>query len=238
MSTELAEQRLQELAARYGLSSAQTAQLQGLLAMLADDRHAPTSVRCAQRAVDAHIADSLVALELEPVRAAQAIADVGSGSGFPGLALAVALQGSVVQLVESQARKCLYLERAIAEIGLGNARVVCQRVEGWSEGQGAFDVVVGRAVGPQAVVVEYAAPLLRRGGMLVDWRGSRAGAEEQRAARAAKQLGMRRTEIRRVIPFAGARNRHLHLYLKVSDTPPGFPRRPGMASRRPLGAGP
>jgi 16S rRNA (guanine527-N7)-methyltransferase len=237
MSAELAARRLAELAERYRLSAEQTAQLEGLLSMLANDRHAPTSVRCPLRAVDAHVADSLVALELETVRAARVIADVGSGSGFPGLPLAVALQGSLVHLVESHTRKCLYLERAIAELGLDNARVVCRRVEEWSEGQGANDVVVGRAVGPQAVVVEYAAPLLRQGGALVDWRGRRARGEEQQAALAAEQLGMRRTEIRRVIPFAGAHSRHLHLYLKVSDTPPRFPRRPGVADRRPLGGG-
>ena len=237
MSAERAELRLEELAERYGLSGSQLTRLEGLLWLLASDRHAPTSVRSPPLATDAHIADSLVALELEPVRAAGAIADVGSGAGFPGLPLAVALPASVVHLVESQARKCLYLERTIAELGLENVRIVCQRAEQWGAGKGASDVVVGRAVGPQPVVVEYAAPPLRRGGVLVDWRGRRDRGAEQQAARAAEQLGMRRTEIRRVAPFPGARDRHLHLYLKVRETPPGFPRRPGVARRRPLGGG-
>jgi 16S rRNA (guanine527-N7)-methyltransferase len=237
MSAEPAALRLRQLAGQYGLSGGQLGQLERLLWLLASGRHAPTSVRCPERAVEVHIADSLVALELEPVRVARAIADVGSGPGFPGLPLAVALRASLVHLVESQRRKCLFLERAIAELGLENARLVCQRAEQWSAGLGASDVVVGRAVGPQPVVVEYAAPLLRRGGVLVDWRGRRAPGEERQAARAAEQLGMRLTEIRHVVPFSGARDRHLHLYLKVSETPSGFPRRPGVASRRPLGGG-
>lgn len=166
---------------------------------------------------------------------ARAIADLGSGAGFPGLALAVALERADVRLLESQTRKCLYLERAIAEVGAANARVVCARVEQWREGEGSNDLVLARALAPPAVVVEYAAPLLRLGGALVDWRGRRSRTEEERAGRAAAQLGMRLVEIRRVEPFAGARDRHLHLYVKVSPTAQRFPRRAGVARRRPLG---
>ena len=238
MSAELAARRLEELVERYGLDARRRRQLGALLAMLASDRHAPTTVRSPDRAVDTHIADSLVALELEPLRAAEAIADVGSGAGFPGLPLAIALEASAVCLVESHARKCVYLERAIAELALDNARVVCGRAEEWSAGEARHDVVVARAVGPPPVVVEYAAPLLRPGGVLVDWRGRRARAEERQATAAAAQLGMRPAEVRRVEPFAGVRDRNLHLYLKVSRTPPGFPRRPGAAVKRPLGAAP
>jgi 16S rRNA (guanine527-N7)-methyltransferase len=238
MSAEVTLPRVAQLAERYGLSARQREQLAGLLSMLGREPRAPTSVRRPEQAVDVHIADSLVALELEAVRTAGAIADVGSGAGFPGLPLAVALEGSEVRLVESQVRKCFYLERTIAEVGLGNARVVCGRAEDWSEGRGENDAVIARAVAAPPVVVEYAAPLLRRGGMLIDWRGRRARIEERRAAEAAEQLGMRPKEIRKVMPFAGAHDRHLHLYMKVSETPSGFPRRAGMASRRPLGADP
>jgi 16S rRNA (guanine527-N7)-methyltransferase len=231
VTAEPAQLRLAELAERYALSARQGKQLEGLLSMLG---RAPTSVRSPERAVDTHIADSLVALELETVQAADAIADLGSGAGFPGLPLAIARADSRMYLLESQMRKCLYLEGAIAEVGLSNARVVCGRAEEWSAGQGQHDVVLARALAQQAVVLEYAAPLLRRGGILVDWRGTRLPGEERHAALVAEQLGMRRTEIRTVAPFAGARNRHLHVYVKVDETPPRFPRRAGMATKRPL----
>jgi 16S rRNA (guanine527-N7)-methyltransferase len=236
MVTDAAVVRVHELGERYRLSARQRRRLAALLTVLASDPHAPTSVRRRDRAVDAHIADSLVALELQPLRDAELIVDLGSGAGFPGLPLAIALEASTVWLLESQLRKCLYLERAIAEVGLANAGVVCARAEQWCAGQGTGDAVVARAVGAQPVVVEYAAPLLRVGGVLVDWRGSRALEEELRAARAAEQLGMRLTEIRRIAPFAGARDRHLHLYLKITETPSGYPRRVGAAGKRPLGA--
>jgi 16S rRNA (guanine527-N7)-methyltransferase len=86
------------------------------------------------------------------------------------------------------------------------------------------------------VVLEYAAPLLRLGGTLVDWRGARVHAEEQRAERAADELGLALLGVERVEPFEAARDRHLHLFTKLSDTPATFPRRAGMARKRPLGA--
>ena len=70
--------------------------------------------------------------------------------------------------------------------------------------------------------------------MLVDWRGRRDGAMEIRAREAAQILGMELLQIRRVEPFSGALARHLHLYLKVKETPDRFPRRAGMARKRPL----
>src|SRR5438309_2021143 len=80
-----------------------------------------------------------------------------------------------------------------------------------------------------------AAPLLRAGGMLVDWRGRRVAAEELAAARAAEELGLARVGVERVQPSEDARDRNLHLYLKVRETPARFPRRAGMARKRPLG---
>jgi len=224
------------LARCYGLNGRQQEQLGGLLEALAGDEHAPTSVRSPRRAVNAHLADSLAALELQAVRSASTIADVGAGAGFPGLALAVALSGSEVRLLESHRGKCAFIRRVIAAAAVANARVVCARAEDWREGEGRHDAVLARAVAAQPVVLEYAAPLLRIGGTLVDWRGRRAEEEEDAALRAADELGLRRTEVRAVAPFEGATDHHLHLYLKVRDTPGRYPRRAGMARKRPLGS--
>jgi 16S rRNA (guanine527-N7)-methyltransferase len=223
-----------ELANAFRLGGEQLAQLEALLLMLdADD--APTSIRSPARAADVHLADSLVALELEAVRRATQIADLGSGAGFPGLPLAVALPAARVSLVESQNRKCRFLERAITGAGIENARAVCSRAEEWRDGFDLHDVVIARALAPQAVVLEYAAPLLRTHGILVDWRGRRNAEEERSAERAAAELGLQRLEIRRVEPYAEALDHHLHLYAKVAPTPPRFPRRAGIARKRPLG---
>jgi 16S rRNA (guanine527-N7)-methyltransferase len=218
-----------------GLSERQQQQLDALLGLLEADEHAPTAIRGREQATTRHVADSLAALELEPVRAATRIADLGSGAGFPGVALAVALPCAEVSLVESQRRRCEFLHRLCAVARLENIDVICTRAEAWAAGRGCHDLVVARALAPQPVVLEYAAPLLQVGGSLVDWRGRRSEAEEQAATRAAAELGLRRVEVRRVVPFEGANDRHLHLFAKVEDTPDRFPRRSGMARKRPLG---
>ncbi|HSZ06780.1 MAG TPA: 16S rRNA (guanine(527)-N(7))-methyltransferase RsmG [Solirubrobacteraceae bacterium] len=217
------------------LTPGQRRRLASLLALLESDEHAPTAVRDALRAAQAHVADSLAALEIPALRTAARIADLGSGAGFPGLALAVALPDAEVSLIESQRRRCEFLERACAAAEVENARVVCARAEEWDDGMGRNEVVVARALAAQAVVLEYAAPLLVMGGTLIDWRGRRERAAEDAADRASALLGLRRAEVRRVAPFEGATEHHLHVFVKAQETPARFPRRAGIARKRPLG---
>lgn len=226
---------LEGLAADHHLDGGQRAQLESILLALAGDARAPTTIREPVAALDVHLADSLAALELEVVRGARTLADVGAGAGFPGLALAVALPKASVRLVESHTRKCRFMEAVCAAGAIHNARVVCARAEEWAEGRAANDAVLARALGEPAVVLEYAAPLLRIGGSLVEWRGRRDAERERRAAVAADLLGMELVEIRRVQPYAGAREHHLHVYAKTRATPARFPRRAGIARKRPLG---
>ncbi len=227
---------LARLAGQHDLSSDQLSQLMVVLGRLQDDPHAPTAVREVEGAVNAHIADSLAALEVDAMNTAAVVADIGSGAGFPGVALAIARPGAAVRLVESQRRKCEFLERVCVDAEIEKACVVSARAEEWREGLAGNDVVAARAVAAQPVVLEYAAPLLRIGGTLVDWRGRRSEEEEDAALRAADELGLSRTEVHAVAPFEGATAHHLHLYLKVRDTPERFPRRAGMARKRPLGS--
>ena len=226
---------MEELARLYGVPTAGAGALERLLELIASDDSAPTTVREPARAVDVHVADSLSGLELQPVREARMIADIGAGAGFPGLALAAALPDARVFLVESVQKKCAFMVRAIAAAGLTNAEVVCARAEEWRDGLGRNDVVTARALAPLAVIAEYAAPLLRVGGSLVAWKGARDANDEADAAAAARELGLEPREVRSVRPFPGAEQHHLHLYSKVTDTPSRFPRRTGIARKRPLG---
>jgi 16S rRNA (guanine527-N7)-methyltransferase len=118
---------------------------------------------------------------------------------------------------------------------LDNAEVVNARAEEWSGGIGHFDAVTARALAPLSVVAEYAAPLLRIGGTLVAWRGKREPGVEADAQAAAEILGLSVEAPLQVFPYPAAEHRFLHLLTKVSATPPRFPRRPGMARKRPLG---
>jgi 16S rRNA (guanine527-N7)-methyltransferase len=210
---------------------------EALLEMLAQPR-APISVSSARRARDVHIADSLSGLEVEPLARAGRIADLGSGAGLPGLVLAACLPDARFDLIESLGRKCDFIREAAERIALANVTVVCDRSEDWasSRGRESYDAVTARAVGSLATLAELASPLLREGGALVAWKGARSAAEEAAAARAAPRLAMEPVEIRTVRPYAGSRDRHIHLLRKNGPTPNGLPRRPGMAAKRPFGS--
>jgi 16S rRNA (guanine527-N7)-methyltransferase len=223
------------LAERYALPNDAVPRLIAFHRLLVEDPRAPTAVRDPLKAIDDHLADSLVGLEIEDVRAAGTIADLGSGAGLPGLPLAIALPDASVALVDSLSKRCAFLERAVAVAEVTNARVINTRAETWPDGLAAFDLITARALAPLPVVVEYAAPLLNVGGTLVTWRGRRNHRDEAAGERAAAELGLAPVEIRHVQPFPGAEHRYLHLMSKVTETPLGFPRRPGMATKRPLG---
>ena len=117
-----------------------------------------------ERAWRVHVDDSLTGLESSAQRASR-IADIGSGAGFPGLVLAAALPDARVDLIESVGRKCDFIERAIDEAGIANARVFNARSEELAGGEGreAYDAVTARAVGRLSTLAELASPLLEDG---------------------------------------------------------------------------
>jgi 16S rRNA (guanine527-N7)-methyltransferase len=229
--------RLAVLSERWQLGGDTAERLEQLLLSLAEDPQAPTSVKDPLRGADVHVADSLSGLEVGGLRDLRGIVDIGSGAGFPGLVLALAMPAATFDLVEASARKCAFIERVASNLGIANARVICLRAEEWGtrEGAAAYSGAVVRAVGSLATLLEYAAPLLSPGGKLVAWKGRRDPREELQAATAAELLGMRFVSVEWVGAYAGSRNRHIYCYELAGTCPPGFPRRPGMARKRPLG---
>jgi len=222
------------------LTAAARAQLEPVIALLASDATAPSTVIEPDRAWVVHVADSLTGLAFPALARAGRIADVGAGAGFPGLVLAAMLPGAEVDLIESIARKCEFIERAIAAAGLTNARAVNARAEDWARagapGREAYDAVTARAVARLSTIAELASPLLREGGAAVVWKGRRNAGEEAELERGHLRLGVAPDEIRRADPYSGSRNRHLHLLRKSGPTPADLPRRAGMAKKRPRGS--
>ncbi len=210
------------------------ARLVALLDMIALEPQNLTAVEGVEAGIDRHLADSLAGLTLPLVAAAEAAVDVGSGVGFPGLALAIARPELSVTLVESEGRKAAWLARASATIP--NVRVVADRSEHLAAREReSFPLVTMRALGPLPVALELAAPLVAMGGAVVAWRGDDADpAVEAAGLRAAQELGLAPDPPIAVAPFPGARRR-LQAFVKVAPTPTRFPRRPGRAAKRPLG---
>lgn len=219
------------------LDPAARASLEKILELLAEEKASVSSVTEPGRAWKVHVSDSLTGLEIPALRDASRIADVGSGAGFPGLVLAVALPRATVDLVESVGRKCDFIRRAIESAGIANARVIHARSEELAEHEGreAYAAVTARAVGRLSTLAELGSPLLEKDGVLVAWKGKRDSEEERQLANAAEALAMRPEEIRHVGPFAGSEHRHLHVMRKSGPTPARLPRRAGIAKKRPQG---
>lgn len=117
-----------------------------------------------------------------------------------------------------------------------NATAIPTRAEehATTEAAGTYDVVTARALASLPVLAEYAAPLLRGGGHLIAWKGKPEPEEETAGAKAAEILGLTPCDLVVVRPFEGSRERRLYVYEKTGDTPERFPRRVGVAAKRPL----
>ena len=181
-----------------------------------------TSIHDREQARREHVTDSLQAVSLVS-RFAGPIADVGSGGGAPGIPLASVFPERTVTLIESQLRKCRFLERFTHDFP--NLRVICGRAE--EQEVAAFGVVVAKALAPPPVALEWCLPLVKLGGAAILF----VGALEQDLAGIANRLGGGAPESH---PVEGSRERRLLVVPKLEPTPQGFPRRAGMARKRPL----
>ena len=138
--------------------------------------HNLTAVRDKARAVSAHLLDSLA---VTPYLAGRRFLDVGSGAGFPGIPIAVAMPAIQMDLLDSNHKKCAFLRQAIAELGLKNARVVCERVESWRPA-GKFDCIISRALAEIAEVIALVEHLLAPGGVVAAMKGEHPFGEIER----------------------------------------------------------
>ena len=174
-----------------------------------------TAIRDAKEARRVLLDDSLRGLELVG-REDGVVVDVGSGGGVPGIPLAASLPAREFVLLEAQERKCAFLR----EHAPPNARVVWGRAE--EQQTDWAGVAVAKALASPPVAAEWCLPLVCPGGAVVLWVGP--SAEPARVARVAAQIA---AELEEAPPgFLVLR--------KLEATPPGFPRRTGVAKKRPL----
>ncbi len=163
--------------------------------------------------------------------------DVGSGGGFPGLALKVALPSLRVVLLEATGKKADFLRAMCSELELEQVEVVAARAEEaahMSSFRESFDIATARALGPFPVVLELTLPFCRVGGTLIAPRGSEAPLEAARCSAAIESLGGVLREVQPVrVPELSAQ-RALVIVDKVVRTPERFPRRTGIPAKRPL----
>lgn len=183
-----------------------------------------------------HFLDSFTALAVRRWTGRERIVDIGSGAGFPGLALRLALPATRVTLVESMGKKARFLEEVTSTLGIEDVEVRNERAEALARTRRErYDVGTARAVGTLGAIVEYLLPFLRVGGDAIAWKG-RVDAELPGARKACAAIG---GEIVKITPTSelglGAilPGRSLVVIRKVRATPSRYPRSPAEAKRRP-----
>ena len=203
-----------------------------------------SAIRDPTAAVREHILDSLTAVGPLRERRIDALLDLGSGGGYPGLPLALAVPARRTLLVESVSKKAAFLSAAAA-LATANAQVAIPREIGVFNGRAEalaadqghrerWPAVLARAIAPLAELVEIALPLIARGGLLVAWKRDQLDAELDAAGPAIERLGGARPELV-AVTLDGLEDHVLVLIDKVAASPPGYPRDPAQRRRLPPG---
>ncbi len=198
-----------------------------------------TAVEGEAELTDRHLVDSLTVLRTGLLDGASTLIDVGTGAGFPGMVLAMALPEVRVTLLDSQQKRLTFLETLAAQTGTGNIRIVHARAEDGARQAAlreSFDIACARAVAPLNVLCELLLPYVRIGGRMLCWKGPGLAEEMESGRRAAFLLGGR-TEAPIACPIDGRDWNHRILpALKTGPTPKKYPRKAGTPKKEPLGS--
>ncbi len=197
-----------------------------------------TAIRDPTVAVRRHVLDSLTAVPVLRERGIDALVDLGSGGGFPGLPLAAVLPARRALLVESVAKKARFLDVAVEAIGAtGRIEAFAGRAEELAADRRhreRWPAVVARAVGGLGELAELSLPLLAPDGILIAWKRGDVASELAAAERAVAILGGDPPTVIEVDPGLGLEGHVLVVVTKTGRTPPRYPRDPAERKHRPL----
>jgi 16S rRNA (guanine527-N7)-methyltransferase len=233
--------RLQSVIWGVQLSGTQLALLDAYADLLAEyDLANVIGTRSRNEIVLEHLIDSISCCLLEDLYRCNSIIDVGSGAGLPGLPLAMVQPDLYVTLLETTEKKVRFLEYVIARLRLQNAEVVHARAENVANKptyRETFALATTRALASLPLVLEYCAPLVCPGGVILAMKGRLSEEELSKGIVASQQLGAALRDVREVEYSARPmeKERRLVVFDKVTTTHERFPRRVGLAKKRPLG---
>ena len=222
-----------EICRSLGIAEEGCSVLERYLKLLLNSPVNLTSTRDLQVAFVKHVEDVAIPFGITGIKGD--CIDIGSGGGLPGLVLAILFPETKWVLSESRQAKATQLLRFVKELSLSGVQISGERVEEYGRNHPeAFDNAVIRAVGRADLCLEYAAPLLKLSGSAFLFKGPNWRDEIRYSAKACSFLGM---NLARIIPYtlSDHSQRYLIEYTKVSATPNQFPRKPGLAAKRPLG---
>lgn len=195
-----------------------------------------TSIEGEKEVAVKHFLDSLACVSVLDFKNT-CVVDLGTGAGFPGIPLKIFCPEMEVLLVDSVKKKVAFLEDLVERLGITGVSVRWDRAETMGvsgEFREKADIVVSRAVAPLNVLAELCLPLVRPGGHFLSMKGPGSGEELSAATRAIELLGGRLEKFQRMKLPMGDDDRTLVLIRKITNTPKGYPRRPGMPAKKPL----
>ncbi|HEY9763056.1 MAG TPA: 16S rRNA (guanine(527)-N(7))-methyltransferase RsmG [Trichocoleus sp.] len=183
------------------------------------------------------LSENNLVLPAECLPQVQTVIDIGTGGGFPGLPVAIALSSWQVTCLDSTRKKIAFLAGLSQSLGLSRVYTLAERAEAVGHDplhRQAYDLALIRAVGPATVCAEYALPLVKVGGMVVLYRGQWTPEEEKALKQAVSQLGGEQVWVQAATTPLSYSARHCIYIHKVSPTAEEFPRAPGIPTKQPL----
>lgn len=196
-----------------------------------------TRITSVEEAIVLHIEDSLAAYpEFSSVEGM--FCDIGTGGGFPGIPLGIVSRRNGV-LLDSVKKKANAVQGFIEELSLDKQLTClgCRSEEHAHEQPESYSTVIGRAVASLNVLQELATPLLADGGTFISMRSAESDEQKEAASKAADVLGLELESLRefKIGPEEKSFDRSVYVYRKVKEAKITLPRRPGMATKKPLG---
>lgn len=196
-----------------------------------------TAITEYQDVMKKHFIDSLSLVKVYDVRSRSSVIDVGTGAGFPGLALKIAFPEMELTLLDSLNKRILFLDAVIERLELFGIETLHGRAEDYARQdtyREQFDLCVSRAVANLSTLSEYCLPFVKKDGLFISYKSEKIGEEWKAAEKAISLLGGRvKNQLEFILPGSDI-FRNLFVIEKISDTPKKFPRKAGMPSREPL----
>lgn len=184
-----------------------------------------------------HHLDSLSVLKSVKMEKGMRVADVGTGAGFPGIPLHIAVDGLHTTLIESTGKKTDFLKHVVEILDLKRVSTINARAEDAGhlpQQRATYDIVVARAVARLPILLEYLLPLAKIDGLCVAMKGVTAREELESSAAALETLGGVAEDIHEVHLPDVPEPHYLVVVRKVRQTPNTFPRKPGIPAKKPL----
>jgi 16S rRNA (guanine527-N7)-methyltransferase len=202
-----------------------------------NERFNLTAIRDAESIRTKHFLDSLTCALLMNGQCSGSLIDIGTGAGFPGIPLKIMFPQIQLTLVESIGKKADFCRHIVKSLNLDGTRVLQERAEDLGQHhihRENYDWAVARAVANLNILAEYLLPLVRVGGVMIAQKGSSGPIEAHASTGALQKLGGHLRIVRELQLPGIAEERYIIAIDKIAATPPKYPRRVGLPSKKPL----